>query len=414
MNCKKHRERLGEVMKDRSILICYSGIPLHSNSDDYYPFEVDSNFYWLTGSERERQVLVLSKREGRIYEQLYIEKHDEFTERWTGRMPREQDAAALSGMEERNISYVDVLPDRICGEINYYGITSAYFDTYRNADSDMDGYSSIKAREFSSKYPGIAIIPMNSIISPLRAVKDDEEAADMREAVNITKRGLEQVMRTLKPGMKEYQIQETFEHSCRSEGTVRMAFPTIAASGPNACSMHYITNRGTAKDGELILLDLGAKRNNYCSDISRTYPVNGRFSPRQRKIYDLVLKANMAVIEAAKPGLEVRDLQLLTRKVLGEGLVELGLISDPDEVSKYYMHSVGHSLGIDAHDLTGGVKLCPGFVVTDEPGLYIDEESIGIRIEDDLLITENGCEVLSRDIIKDPDEIEAFMAASKC
>ncbi len=413
MKCKEHREKLGAAMKDDSILICYAGIPVQSNSDDYYPFEVDSNYFWLTGSERERQALVMTKHEGRVYERLYIERQDDFMERWTGKMPKTADVAALSGMDEENIFYIEDLPDRICSEINYFGIRTAYFDTYRNSDGDADRYPALKALEFASKYPGIVIVPMNSLISPLRAVKDSEEAADMREAVNITRRGLERVMRSLRPGMKEYQVQAVFENSCRGEGTVRMAFPTIAASGSNACSMHYITNRDTAADGELILLDLGAKYNNYCSDISRTYPVNGKFSPRQRQIYDLVLKANRAVINEARPGLTVRDLQQLTRKILGEGLVELGLLSDPSEVSKYYMHSVGHSLGIDAHDMTGGTKLCPGFVVTDEPGLYIDEEGIGIRIEDDLLITENGCEVLSKDIIKDPDEIEAFMAASK-
>ena len=174
--------------------------------------------------------------------------------------------------------------------------------------------------------------------------------------------------------------------------------------------MHYGTNDHEAEDGKLILLDLGAKYGNYCSDITRTYPINGRFTDRQRAYYDLVLKANRAVAEAARPGITLKDLNDLTKQILGEGLMAMGKISSVDEVGKYYMHSVSHAIGIDCHDCNfTGDPLKPGWVISDEPGLYIDEEEIGIRIEDDLLITENGCEVLSKDIIRDPDEIEAFM-----
>ena len=178
--------------------------------------------------------------------------------------------------------------------------------------------------------------------------------------------------------------------------------------------MHYVTNRKTLVDGELLLLDLGSKHGNYCSDITRTYPVNGRYSPRQRQLYELVLKANRAVAEYAKPGVTLKDLNDLCKKVLGEGLTELGMIENVEQVGKYYMHGVSHVIGIDVHDADfAGDTLKPGWIISDEPGLYVDEEEIGIRIEDDLLITEDGCEVLSRAIIKDPDEIEAFMRDNK-
>ena len=218
-------------------------------------------------------------------------------------------------------------------------------------------------------------------------------------------------MKNLKPGMMEYQVQADFEYACRRLGAKKQAFPTIAGSGINGCMMHYGTNHCEVKDGSLILLDLGAKVENYCSDITRTYPANGKFSPRQREVYELVLKANRAVAAAAKPGISTKDLNDITKKILGEGLVEMGLIEKPEEVGKYYMHGVSHSIGIDVHDITlAGDKLSPGWIISDEPGLYIDEEEIGIRIEDDLLITEDGCIVLSEDIIRDPDDIEAFMA----
>ena len=183
----------------------------------------------------------------------------------------------------------------------------------------------------------------------------------------------------------------------------------------NGTMLHYETNRDTCKDGDLILLDLGAKWEGYCADITRTYPVNGKYSDRQRQVYEIVLKANREVVKAAKPGMTTKELNDICKKVLAEGCIKLGLIKEESEISKYYMHGVSHHLGIDVHDVTvaSNAKLCPGAVITDEPGLYIDEWEIGIRIEDDLLITEDGCEVLSADIIRDPDEIEAFMAANR-
>ena len=178
--------------------------------------------------------------------------------------------------------------------------------------------------------------------------------------------------------------------------------------------MHYNTNREEIRPGSLLLMDLGAKYGNYCSDITRTFPADGKYTPRQKQIYNLVLSANRAVAEAARPGITLKDLNDIAKKVLGEGLKELGLIAEAEEVGKYYMHSVSHSIGIDCHDacFTGDV-LQPGWIISDEPGLYIDEEEIGIRIEDDLLITEDGCQVLSREIPKDPDEIERRMGAGK-
>ena len=214
--------------------------------------------------------------------------------------------------------------------------------------------------------------------------------------------------------MMEYQAQADFEYMCRKLGAKKFSFGTIAASGINGCMMHYSTNDSVIEDDSLLLLDLGAKYQNYCSDISRTYPANGTFTQRQKDVYNVVLKANKEVAKTARPGMTLRELNDVAKQVLGEGLIELGLIEDVEDVGQYYMHGVSHSIGIDCHDADfAGQKIQPGWIISDEPGLYIDEEKIGIRIEDDLLITENGCEVLSKDIIKEPDEIEAFMKAHK-
>ena len=175
--------------------------------------------------------------------------------------------------------------------------------------------------------------------------------------------------------------------------------------------LHYDTNLDICEDGSLLLMDLGAKYRGYCADITRTYPVNGTYTERQRQVYDIVLAANREVAKTAKPGMTLKELNEIAKKVLATGCMKLGLIEKEDEIDTYYMHGVSHHLGIDVHDVTAACNdtLQPGAIITDEPGLYIDEWEIGIRIEDDLLITENGCECLSEAIIRDPDEIEAFM-----
>ena len=175
--------------------------------------------------------------------------------------------------------------------------------------------------------------------------------------------------------------------------------------------LHYDTNRDVCEDETLLLMDLGAKFQGYCADITRTYPVNGKYTDRQRQVYDVVLAANRAVAKAAKPGMTLKELDDIAKDVLGEGCVKLGLIEKKEDVGTYYMHGVSHHLGIDVHDVTAvwNDKLRPGAIITDEPGLYIDEWEIGIRIEDDILITEDGCEVLSENLMRDPDQIEAFM-----
>lgn len=408
MSFQQHRTRLYDTLPEGSLVICYAGVPVHTNEDDYYNFEANSQFFYLTGLERENMAFLAVKAGGAVAEMLFIEEADPLHERWTGKMPTKEDAKQVSGIED--IRYVDSLPAAIGRYMGRYNIEYAYFDLYRCGMGDPDDYNTVKAREFARLYPAVTLRDLHKACVPLRECKDAEEIDRVRSAIDITRQGLERVMNTLKPGMTEYQAQANFEFICKALGATRFAFNTISAAGKNGCMMHYNTNREVIRPGSLLLMDLGAKYGNYCSDITRTFPASGEYSPRQKEIYNLVLKANRAVAEAARPGVTLKDLNDLAKAVLGEGLVALGLIADAGEVGKYYMHSVSHSIGIDCHDAAFvGDVLQPGWIISDEPGLYIDEEEIGIRIEDDLLITENGCEVLSRDILKDPDEIERFM-----
>ena len=409
MSFAEHRERLYQTLAENTLVIAYAGIPIHTNEDDYYDFAVNSQYFYLTGLERQNTAFLAYKTAEKTREILFIEEPDPQSERWTGKMPTKEEVRSISGIED--VRYTDKLEDAISGFMGFCRVDQAYFDLYRCQMNDLPDYNLVMAERFKQVYPHVILKDLHTACVPLRERKDAEEVERIRKALDVTRSGLEFVMKNLKPGMMEYQVQADFEYACKRLGAKRLAFPVIAGSGINGCMMHYETNHCEVQDGSLILLDLGAKVENYCSDITRTYPANGKFSPRQREIYELVLKANEAVAAAAKPGITTRDLNDVACQVLGEGLLAMGMIQDASEVDKYYMHSVSHPIGIDVHDVSlAGDVLQPGWVISNEPGLYIDEEAIGIRIEDDLLITEDGCEVLSKDIIKDPDLIEAFMA----
>ncbi len=413
MNYTARRQTVFDRMEKNSVLILFSGIETHVSADEYAPFEANRNFFYLTGLRRERMILVMDKAAKEPKTTLYIEEADPTVVRWTGKKVSEEEAKEITGIE--NVSFIDSFESDVSRIMTREDVEYLYFDCYREQFDDMPDYNSLKAKEFAGKYLGVTIKNLHPIVAEMRMQKDADEVALIREAVRVTDEGLKNVLKNLKPEQKEYQAQADFEYIVHYLGGERPSFATIAGSGMNGTMLHYETNRDTCKDGDLLLLDLGTKWEGYCSDITRTYPVNGKYSERQRQVYDIVLKANRSVAEAAKPGMTTVELNDICKKVLAEGCIELGLIKEESELSKYYMHGVSHHLGIDVHDVTvaSNAALRPGAVISDEPGLYIDEWAIGIRIEDDLLITEDGCEVLSEGIMREPDEIEAFMAACR-
>lgn len=413
MSVITRRDKTAQEMEEGSILILYSGTFIHVSEDEYYPFRANRQFFYLTGLSREHMALVMKKLEGKTTTTLYIEEVDPHNVRWTGKMVTREEAVAISGIND--IRYIDRLEGDIGGYMGADGAKIAYFDTYRHRYNDLPDYNLAKANEFAAKYPGVEIRNLHTMVAAMRRVKDEEEIASISHAIDITRKGLEQVMRTLRPNMFEYQVQAEFEYRIFCEGAEGPAFPTIAGAGANGTMLHYETNRDRCREGDLILLDLGAKIDGYCADITRTYPISGRFSERQRAYYEIVLAANRAVAAAAKPGVTTRELNDICKEVLADGLIKMQKITKPEELSRYYMHGVSHHLGIDVHDadIAADKTLKPGAVITDEPGLYIDEEGIGIRIEDNLLITEDGCVVLSEAIIRTPDEIEAFMRENR-
>lgn len=412
MNFEARRQAMFSQMEDNSLLILYSGEAPHRSADAYYLFEENKNFFYLTGLRRENMILLMKKAGGSCTATLFIEQADPSAERWTGKMVTVPEAKEISGIQD--VRFLDRFEPLLQYMLNGNDFKACYFDCHRNRLSDLPDYNLVKAQQFQKDFPGITVRNLWRMAAVLRMQKDSDEIAKMSQAIEVTRQGLEAVMSTLTPGMKEYQAQANYEHVLYYQGTEGPSFPTIAGSGKNGCMLHYETNQDTCADGSLLLLDLGCRVDGYCSDITRTYPVNGKFTDRQRAVYEVVLRANKEVAAQAKPGMTTRELNDICRKVLAQGCMELGLITDEQGLDQYYMHGVSHHLGIDVHDVTAdGVKLMPGSVISDEPGLYIDEWEIGIRIEDDLLITEDGCKVLSASIIKEADEIEAFMAAHR-
>ncbi len=410
MSISAHREKLFPLLADKSIVVLYSGIPIHVSQDEYYPFRCNRQFFYYTGLTRENMALVLKKRGDVCLATLYIPEVDPHAIRWMGKMVTPEEAREISGIQ--SIRYIHQLEGDLGGYLSADAAEVAYFDTERHSMADLPDYNLTKAGEFAKLYPAIAIRNLHTPTAALRRCKDEEEIAAIGRAIEATKHGLNAVLKALRPGMYEYQVQAVFEAEIFSRGAEGPSFPTIAGAGINGTMLHYGTNRELCHDGDLILLDLGAKVDGYCADITRTYPVNGKFTDRQRQYYEIALAANRAVAQAAKPGMTTRELNDICKAVLAEGMMKLGKIEKPEEISRYYMHGVSHHLGIDVHDIEVADDriLRPGCVITDEPGLYIDEEAIGIRIEDDLLITEDGCVCLSQSIIRTPDEIEAFMA----
>lgn len=407
------REAVLAKMEEGTLMVLYSGVSVPVSLDECYPFEAERHFFYLTGLRRENMALVLSRSGEKDRVTLFIEEPIPSMERWTGRRATIEEARQISGIED--VRYIDGLEGYIGRCINRETVNAVYFDGYKNAMSDMDSYNMIKAKTVAAAYPTVAIRNAHPLVASLRMRKDEAEIACLREAIALTDKGLRRVLATLAPEQMEYQAQAEFEYAIRHAGAEGVAFATIAGSGLNGCMLHYGTNHCRMEAGSLLLLDLGAKAKGYCADISRTYPVSGTYSARQKEIYDIVLAANQAVAQAARPGVTLRELNALCREMLGEGLMRIGKIASMDELSTYYMHGVSHHLGIDTHDacVDEHKGLEPGMVITDEPGLYIDEEAIGIRIEDDLLITEDGCEVLSAAIPRTTEEIEAIMAGEK-
>jgi len=247
-----------------------------------------------------------------------------------------------------------------------------------------------------------------TLVREFRRVKSAAEIENVRMAMTITSAAQREAMRAAAPGMYEYQLQSIIEHVFSVNGARRVAFSTIVGSGPNGIILHWSENTRQAKPGDMVVMDVGAEYARYAADITRTIPISGTFTPRQKAIYETVLRANEAAIEMIAPGVNMRDINAKVNEILGQGLITLGLIKDVKELRKYYTHGLSHGVGLAVHDVNSTV-LEPGVILTIEPGLYVPEEHTGVRIEDTVLVTATGREVLSASVPKKAAEVEALM-----
>ncbi len=399
----KNRNNLYDLLENKSILIMCAGKAPIKSADEDYVFTPNRNFYYLTGINETRDIYVLIKDNDIQDECLIINEYDEMRSKWVGKTYTKEEATTISGI--KNILYLDqddsAIKNIIKGLDKKYKV---YIDN--NALTYNYDLKNIVENYLDKK---MEIVDVFLFIRKLRMKKQECEIEKIVKANEMTKQGLNLVMRSIKDGMKENQAEAYFDFSIKSHGASDHAFRTIAASGKNACVLHYNENNCKMNGGDLVLFDLGAEFEYYKSDISRTYPVNGKFTERQKEIYNIVLGAQKEVIAAAKPGLTTKDLNNIVIKYYEVELKRIGLISIPSDVSKYYYHGVSHHLGLDTHDVAVVEPLEAGNIITVEPGLYIEEENIGIRIEDDILITEDGNVNLSKEIIKEVKDIEAYM-----
>ena len=402
-------------MEDNSFAVIFSGVAKKCSADETYPFEVNRNFYYLTGIKQEDSALLLIKCDGEEREYLLISPFDPVKEKWYGKRLTPEEATAISGV--RNVLLNNALQPRVetilTGNFSDYpAIKKIYLDLEKEQKvaegTDIEDYR----KSLTVLCPELMVLDAYPLIVSLRMVKSANEIAELRTAIEATKIGITSAMAKIKPGAYEYEVANEFYKVINDcSGYQGWAFPTILASGVNATCLHYPTPYGRIAAGDMVLMDLGSRHELYNADVSRTVPANGTFSELQRTIYGIVLGANKAVANFARPGRTLKELQSFTVEYLASECLSKRLIQDKEEIKKYYFHSVSHHIGLDTHDPgdeTRSKPLVAGNVISDEPGLYFRELGIGVRIEDDLLITEDGCEVLTKDIIKEIDEIEAF------
>ena len=405
---KKNRKNLmASLSDDACMVILSSGYSVTRSADENYPFQVNSNFFYLAGVTQKGVHLVLLKKGDEVKELLYIDEFDEQHAKWIGHRLTKKEASAISGVAACAIRYIPTFESDIAAFAKEYPVVYLDLETNKNINFNSFGLSMAKKFENDS---AVEVKNIYESIITLRSAKDKCEVEEIKKAIDVTAKGIDLMMKVARPGMKEYQMEAYFDFVLKNEGQHDFAFTTIAASGGNATTLHYSSNDSVMQDGDLVLLDLGAKAGGYSADISRTFPVNGKFTPLQRTIYEIVLAANKKICQVAKAGMTMGELQAITVDVLADGCLKAGLIQTREEIKRVYFHGVSHSLGLDTHDpMPRGIPLPVGAVITNEPGLYFPEHNIGVRIEDDLYLLKNKAINLSANIIKEVDEIEAFM-----
>jgi Xaa-Pro aminopeptidase len=415
----QNRRRFTERMKKGSIAIFNSNDEMPSNGDATYPFKQNSDLYWLTGIMQEDTMLILfpGNSDEKFREVLVLLRPNELKEKWDGRRLREEEGKKISGI--KTVLWLDSLPAQLQTWVNLA-------DTiYLNSNENDRKSSAIPTRDYryiremKRRYPLHHFERSAKILKDLRGVKTRGEIEVMQKAIDITQRAFEKLLKVIRPGIMEYEIEAEILHSFLSQRASGEAYSSIVASGDRARTLHYISNDQECKDGELVLMDFGAQYGGYCADLTRTVPVNGKFAPRQAEVYNACLHLHNFAKSLLKPGITLTDYTEKVGEEATKTFVRIGLLSESNVKNedkenrayrKYLYHGISHHLGIDVHDLgTRTEPLQPGMVLTVEPGIYIEQEQMGIRIENNVVITDDGNKDLMSKIPITVEEIEALM-----
>lgn len=415
----RNRKRFVQKMGENSIAIFNSNDELPTNADQLYKFKQNSDLYWLTGIEQEDSMLVLFPHnpDKKYREVLVLVRPNELKEKWDGHRLRAKEATAISGIE--TIIWLDSLDALLQAWIHLSD--TIYLNTNENdRKANLVPVRDYRyAQEMKQRYPLHQYARSAKIMRELRAVKTALEVEVIQKAIDITDNTFRRLLGFIKPGVMEYQIEAEIYHSFLWHRSTGPAYSSIIASGDRARTLHYISNNQECKDGELILMDFGAEYGNYCADLTRTVPVNGKFTRRQKTVYNACLHLHNYAKSLLKPGTIITEYhdkigEEATQQFLKIGLLKKSDVKNEDPSNrahrKYLYHGISHHLGIDVHDL--GTKTAPlqaGMLLTVEPGIYIEEEKMGVRIENNIWITKNGNKDLMANIPITAEEIETLM-----
>ena len=402
---KNNRKKLQENFKQNELALVHAKDPFIKGDGPYYS-QIDSNLFYLTGISQVETICLIDSQQ--TY--LFISRPNPSKELWEGKQLRKEQAKTISGIE--NIYYRDEFEEKFSSLIGRKKI-KLYTQDFSHEISTPSGLTLLE--KLSKKHPKITFVSINPLIKPLRQIKQKQEIQELKKAIAITKKGFFGVMKNMGKYSNETNIEAELSYVYTNNFSKHSYHP-IVGSGGNATTLHYLSNNKSLKKNELVLIDSGAESNNYKADITRTLPVSGKFTKRQKQIYNAVLSIQEYAFSLLKPGIERKEYERKITQKTGEKLIELNLLSENKleeslrNVLPFSPHSTSHFLGLDTHDL-GDYSSCiqEGEVITVEPGIYIKKENIGIRIEDNVLITKNGCRILSKNIPKTIEEIEKTM-----
>tara|TARA_Y100001968_G_scaffold333117_1_gene394230 strand:- start:3415 stop:4695 length:1281 start_codon:yes stop_codon:yes gene_type:complete len=413
---KRNRSNFLGLMLNNSIAVFNSNDLMPKNADQLMTFKQNSDLFYLSGIDQEETLLVLIKKDSVAEEFLFIRETNENIKIWEGEKLSKYQAKNVSGVNNVfwGVDFENMLPQMMKGVENVY-LNS---NEHPRANVVVESRDARFKKWIKSKYPNHIYKKSADLLYGLRAVKQVGEVELIKTACGITKKGVERIFKHLKPGVYEYELGAEIIHEFLMNKATGFAYDPIIASGANACILHYGANNDICKDGDVVLMDFGAEYANYASDLTRCFPVGGRFSKRQKQVYNSVLRVMQQAKELLRPGVFLSEYEKNVGKLMEKELVDLGLISINDiakfqetpAYKKYYMHGTSHHIGLDVHDVSNAeTPLSQGMVLTCEPGIYIPEENLGIRLENDILIGENCNIDLMEDIPIDPEEIEQLL-----